>query len=269
LQRLVPPAVQASEAHGYAELARQARSLSRFSVNGFAPWAELHRLLEHRGALAELISLSLDLARHLVRTDRAAVYLCESERPRLAGAHPAGVDPLVSGHDLLSEVLREGATSQREGMVPFGRGGWLVDAEVRSLLAIPLNAAQGALGVLYLDRRTIQEPFARGEVAKLEALGSYLAIAIESARARHGTVSGPALDGRMARLESALTQMIESDRVRRGFLAAITADLRHQLGQVHEAVAAIDAPAPTLDSLAEAIAHAERLAEILEKGIRD
>lgn len=269
LQRLVPPAVQASEAHGYAELARQARSLSRFSVNGFAPWAELQRLLEHRGALAELVSLSLDLARHLVRCDRAAVYLCDGERPRLAGAHPAGVDPLVSGHDLLSEVLREGRTTQREGMVPFGRGGWLVDAEVRSLLAIPLNAPQGALGVLYLDRRTIQEPFSRGEAAKLEALASYLAIAIESARARHGAASGPALDGRMARLESALTQMIESDRVRRGFLSAITADLRHQLGQVHEAIAAVDAPATTLDSLAEALAHAERLAEILEKGIRD
>lgn len=269
LQRLVPPAVQASEAHGYAELARQARSLSRFSVNGFAPWAELHRLLEHRGALAELLSLSLDLARNLVRSDRAAVYLLDGERPRLAGAHPAGVDPLVSGHDLLSEVLREGATTQREGMVPFGRGGWLVDAEVRSLLAIPLNAPQGAVGVLYLDRRTIQEPFSRSEVAKLEALASYLAIAIESARTRHGVASRPALDGRMARLESALTEMIESDRVRRGFLSAITADLRHQLGQVHEAVAAVDAPATTLDSLSEALAHAERLAEILEKGIRD
>jgi tetratricopeptide (TPR) repeat protein len=269
LQRLVPPAVQASEAHGYAELARQARALSRFSVNGFAPWAELQRLLAHRGALGELVSLSLDLARHLVRTDRAAVYLCDGERPRLAGAHPAGVDPLVSGHDLLSEVLSEGQTTQREGMVPYGRGGWLVDAEVCALLAIPLNTPQGALGVLYLDRRTIQEPFSRGEAAKLEALGSYLAIAIESARARHGAASGPSLDGRMARLESALTEMLESDRVRRGFLSTITADLRHQLGQVHEAIAAVDAPATTLDNLAEALAHAERLAEILEKGIRD
>jgi GAF domain-containing protein len=232
--------------------------------------AELRRLLAHADALDDLVAHGLALARGLARTDRVAIYLVDAAGPRLAGAFPAGVDPLMTGHELLEEVLRERHTVWRQGVVSNRLGDWLVDADVRSLLAVPLSGAGGPVGVLYLDRRTAHEPFTRGEVAKLESLASYLALAIDQAlRTRQSAALPPAAEGRAARLEAAFAQMVEADRVRRGFLGAVSADLRHQLGALRESLHAGQQGPEVQEALMAALEHAERLAEILEKGIRD
>lgn len=270
MQRVVMKAVQLAGAHGYDELRRQARALGQFGINSFAPLAELRRLLAHQGALDELIAHGLELARGLARSDRAAVFLADGTSLALAGSFPSGVDPLVTGHELLDEVLRERHTVWRQGVVSNRKGDWLVDAEVRSLVAVPLMGASAPIGVLYLDRRTAHEPFSHGEVAKLESLGSYLALAIDQAlRARQASGAPPASDGRAARLEAAFAQMVEADRVRRGFLGAVSADLRHQLGALRESLHGLAEHPEAQEALVAALEHAERLAEILEKGIRD
>jgi tetratricopeptide (TPR) repeat protein len=278
MQRVVLRALQLAQAQGYGELRRQGRQLGQFGVNTFAPLAELRRLLAHHGALDELIAHGLELARGLARADRAAIFLAGDDGLRLAGAFPAGVDPLLTGHELLEEVLRDRHTVWRQGVVSNRTGDWLVDAEVRSLLAVPLTSAGGASpsgdafgsGVLYLDRRTAHEPFTRGEVAKLESLASYLALALDQAlRARQAPAAEPVAEGRAARLEAAFAQLVEADRVRRGFLGAVSADLRHQLGALREALDAMAEGREGREVMAAALAHAERLAEILERGIRD
>ncbi|MNL87456.1 hypothetical protein D3C87_2166180 [compost metagenome] len=66
-----------------------------------------------------------------------------------------------------------------------------------------------------------------------------------------------------------MSELLEADRVRRGFLGALSADLRHQLARIHEAIGGIESTAPGVAGAIEALEHAERLAEFLERGIRD
>ncbi|MNS86549.1 GAF domain protein [compost metagenome] len=268
MQRMLMAAVPLAQAHGFAELLREARALSRFGVNGFTPLADLQRLLEHPGPTRDLVGQALTLARGLARMDRAAIYLWEQGEPRLAGAFPEGVDPLLSGHDLLKQVLKTGKTLQRHGITGLGPRGWLVDAEVRSLLAAPLTGPHGPLGVLYLDRRAGEEPFTRGEAARLEALAAYMALSLDRSHLRSLAGNAPPA-GHTERLEGALSDMLEAEQAKRGYLSIVSADLRHQLAQLREAIATQASDAGTRPALLEAVEHAERLAEVLEKGIRE
>jgi GAF domain-containing protein len=268
MQRMLMAAVPLAQASGFAELLREARALSRFGVNGFTPLADLQRLLEHPGPTRDLVTQALTLARGLARMDRAAVYLWEQGEPRLAGAFPEGIDPLLSGHALLKQVLKTGKTLQRHGVTGMGPRGWLVDAEVRSLLAAPLSGPHGPLGVLYMDRRAAEEPFTRGEAARLEALAAYTALSLDRSQLRSLAGNAPPA-GHTERLEAALSDMLEAEQAKRGYLSIVSADLRHQLGQLREAIATHAPDSAARPALLEAVEHAERLAEVLEKGIRE
>ncbi|MNT63918.1 hypothetical protein D3C72_2017730 [compost metagenome] len=63
--------------------------------------------------------------------------------------------------------------------------------------------------------------------------------------------------------------MLDAEQAKRGYLSIVSADLRHQLGQLREAIATQAPDSAARPALLEAVEHAERLAEVLEKGIRE
>lgn len=102
----------------------------------------------------------------------------------LGAVAPSGPIPLNG--DLIKRVMAEGrgmgiAQSKRwvmeSGRLSFAKGG--------PALVLPLEVGQGLTGLITLSRRMGEPPFTQGEIARLGAIASFSAPALENARRAH------------------------------------------------------------------------------------
>lgn len=155
---------------------------------------QLAALLELSLASSRVLDLSLliqNVLEHLLNllgAERACLfYLRDGELQELAGrSHDGQVLEALTGYSrsLVEEVARSG----RPAVVNAGQEGPVDSASsielfgLKSMLAAPLFLREEPVGVLYLDTRLTRGLFTSEDAALLSALGSHIAISLETAR---------------------------------------------------------------------------------------
>jgi diguanylate cyclase (GGDEF)-like protein len=140
--------------------------------------------------MAQIIDSAVSNLRALLRIDALGVYwlapegdalTLEAVRPDIPAPEDARRQPVHLGDDLLSRVLHGAGP-----VLDCQEDGALVrlpvfDAEVHSLIAVPLRLRARPLGVLVLGRHAA-EPFTTDDAKFLESLARILTLAIENAK---------------------------------------------------------------------------------------
>lgn len=164
-------------------MARQNREL--LSLHG----AGLGILGEHH--LETVLQLVVDRARDLIGARYGALSLLRSEGGiesfLVSGITPqerALLGPPPTGHGILGVVLQEGTTLRLDDLTQDSRSiGFPPNhPEMRSLLAVPVNSAEGVLGNLYLTEKEGATSFDAHDEETLQRFATLAALAIENAR---------------------------------------------------------------------------------------
>jgi serine phosphatase RsbU (regulator of sigma subunit) len=138
-------------------------------------------LADHR-PLAELFPLILDLAANAVGSSRGVLMLQESGSLVARAA--------LGSHFEISSTVRDRVLKQKESLLivdtqlddKLRTRESIVDQGIRSILAVPLQAKENVIGLIYLDSTDSIQPFTRDDLGLLTVLANIAAIRIENAR---------------------------------------------------------------------------------------
>ncbi|GMU51843.1 MAG: hypothetical protein AMXMBFR33_09890 [Candidatus Xenobia bacterium] len=244
----LPRLRQISREFSLLETSVQARIVSTGSSGH-----DLTRLRLER-QLAALLDLSLASARvldptllaqnvlehllNLLGAERACLFrLRDGQLEELAGRDHEGrlIDSLTGySRSLVEEVARTGepavVSAGQEG--PVDSSSSVQIHGLKSMLAAPLFLRDEAVGVLYLDTRLARGLFTDEDAALLGALGSHIAVSLETARAAEMELLYKAesqqreLAETVRDLATSLTETLESDQVWERLFAVIAERLR-------------------------------------------
>ncbi len=204
-RRFAHAALELARTHSWQPRARTvAREFSLLESSGSTPSGPDVERLRLERQLAALLELSLASSRvldvglliqnvlehllSLLGAERACLfYLKDGQLEEVAGrSHDGKVLAQLTGYSrsLVEEVARSG----RPAVVNAGQEG-PVDSSasielhgLKSMLAAPLFLREEPVGVLYLDTRLTRGLFTSEDAALLSALGSQIAISLETAR---------------------------------------------------------------------------------------
>jgi diguanylate cyclase (GGDEF)-like protein len=170
----------------------------------------------------------LDSVLELTRGERALLFLGDDpERLELAGARGrAGTSLDRGGVQLSTSTIKTAAREKRpvchldaaEG--DWSRGGPSSSIEqlrLKTVMCVPLVAADRALGALYVDDKAVRREFNNGDVAALEALANQLALTLAYDPRFQAKVADDVTTLRveLARLREENAKLRESQRVAR------------------------------------------------------
>jgi Nif-specific regulatory protein len=141
---------------------------------------EFSKRINQERTIEGLLQCTLDSAQTLVPAERCAVVLTESETlhiNRTLSSHP----DLRLSRGILQRVVQEGlAVLSRDAGTDhaWASSDSILQSRVRSLLAVPLDAAGQRLGLLYLDTQRSAAAFDASHLRLLAALGAIAALAL-------------------------------------------------------------------------------------------
>lgn len=181
----------------HADVRETDREALRASLQRLKILNEVHQALARSISLDELLDLILDRAFKHLRPEEGAVYLrsasgeyiCSVSRSNRPSAAPVTVP-----RSLVREVGEKGMAAlvldiQQDDR--FAASQSILSAGVRSLVAAPLQDAQGVLGIIVLASTLVQQ-FTEEDMELLVSLGAVAALRIrnvalaeEAAEARH------------------------------------------------------------------------------------
>jgi sigma-B regulation protein RsbU (phosphoserine phosphatase) len=149
---------------------------------------EVNQALDRPMSLDELLELILDRAFEHLRPEEAAIYLRTEEGGyECAASRSVGKgDPeILFSTSLMQQVVEEGQAAlvlDAQTDERFHEAMSLLDAGVRSLVAAPLLAPDGALGLIVLGSRLTLRQFEEEDMEILASLASVAAMRISNVR---------------------------------------------------------------------------------------
>lgn len=166
--------------------------------------AAFGRLVTGSLELGRVLELALDEAMAMVDAERGMIALVEADGSRsglVVRPKSAAIDGglMAFSSSLVQAVLEEGKAiglADAQADERFGAAASVMALDLRTVVCVPLMAGERAIGVLYLDRRSVNARFGSEDLALLEGLASFAALAIHNAR-EHG-----AARARLAMLEA-------------------------------------------------------------------
>jgi len=171
---------------------------------------EVNQALDRMMSLEELLELILDRAFEHLRPEEAAIYL----RTDQGGYECAASRTVGKGHSeilfstsLMQQVVEEGQAAlvlDAQTDERFHEAMSLLDAGVRSLVAAPLLAPDGALGLIVLGSRLTMRQFEEEDMELLASLASVAAM-----RIRNVHLAEEAVERRRLEQEVALAREIQ------------------------------------------------------------
>jgi serine phosphatase RsbU (regulator of sigma subunit) len=149
---------------------------------------EVNQALDRPMSLDELLELILDRAFEHLRPEEAAIYLrTDQEGYECAASRTVGTTntEILFSTSLMQQVVEEGQAAlvlDAQTDERFHEAMSLLDAGVRSLVAAPLLAPDGALGLIVLGSRLTMRQFEEDDMEILASLASVAAMRIRNVR---------------------------------------------------------------------------------------
>ena len=138
-------------------------------------------LASHR-PLEELFDLILDLSLSAVEARRGVILIAENGVLTPKASRGEGFAISTGVRD---QVMRERSAlliSDAQANLALRDQHSIVAQQVRSMMAVPLQAAEDVIGLIYLDNGTIVRPFSQEDLELLTVMANVAAIRIEHAR---------------------------------------------------------------------------------------
>jgi serine phosphatase RsbU (regulator of sigma subunit) len=138
-------------------------------------------LADHR-PLADLFPVILDLAAKAVGSTRGVLMLLEGDSLVVRAA---------MGRDFqISRTVRDRVLQQKESLLiqdverddDLRLQASIVAQSIRSMIAVPLQAKDKVIGLIYLDSQDLVRPFTKDDLSLITVLANIAAIRIENAR---------------------------------------------------------------------------------------
>jgi len=185
------------------------REALRASLQRLKVLNEVHQALAKSISLDELLDLILDRAFKHLRPEEGAVYLrsatgeytCSASRSNRPSAGPVTVP-----RSLVREVGEKGMAAlvlDVQADDRFAASQSMLSAGVRSLVAAPLQDAQGVLGIIVLSSTAVRQ-FTEEDMELLVSLGAVAAL-----RIRNVALAGEAAEAKHLEEELALARRIQ------------------------------------------------------------
>lgn len=138
-------------------------------------------LASHR-PLAELFEVIMDLSLEAVGANRGVLMALENDQLIVRAARGQGFQISSAVRD---RVMKEGASvlvMDAQTDQAFKERVSIVAQNVRSMMAVPLQAKDRVIGLIYLDSPNMVQPFSREDLNLLTVMANVAAIRIEHAR---------------------------------------------------------------------------------------
>jgi serine phosphatase RsbU (regulator of sigma subunit) len=138
-------------------------------------------LAGHR-PLSELFEVIMDLSLEAVGANRGVLMALEGEQLIVKAARGQGFQISSAVRD---RVIKEGASVlvvDAQTDQAFRERASIVAQNVRSMMAVPLQAKERVIGLIYLDSPNLIQPFSREDLNLLTVMANVAAIRIEHAR---------------------------------------------------------------------------------------
>ncbi len=133
-------------------------------------------------SLAELFEVIMDLSLEAVGANRGVLMALDGEELVVRAARGQGFQISSAVRD---RVIKEGASVlvvDAQTDQAFRERASIVAQNVRSMMAVPLQAKDRVIGLIYLDSPNMIQPFTRDDLSLLTVMANVAAIRIEHAR---------------------------------------------------------------------------------------
>ena len=146
---------------------------------------EVHKSLSHPMALQELLDLILDAAFDHLAADEGLILLQSADGgySRAAARLRSDLEEPFVSRSLIREVAERGMAALVKDVqadARFSDSDSILRSGIRSLIAAPLQDAEGCLGMIALTSRTAARSFGEEELALLASLASVAALRIRN-----------------------------------------------------------------------------------------
>ncbi|MGA9750560.1 MAG: SpoIIE family protein phosphatase [Acidobacteriota bacterium] len=146
---------------------------------------EVHKSLSRPMALQELLDLILDAAFDHLAADEGLILLQDADGGyrRAAARLKSDLDEPFVSRSLIHEVAERGMAALVKDVqadARFADSDSILSSGIRSLIAAPLQDAEGCLGMIALTSRTAVRSFGEEELALLASLASVAALRIRN-----------------------------------------------------------------------------------------
>lgn len=226
----------------HRELTRLAEDWSRTASDiQSAAMYGLGALLSSSRSIEETLSLTLDAVEDILKADRCSILLLDKDSNELVLRAARGVRAgavgklrLKSDQGLAGEALRSGKpvnvpdTDLESRFVPSPSG----YEKIKSMLVVPLLVRERRLGVINISAVKRKRIFTDKELAAIELVANYAALALENAglleeKEREAITDGLTGLYNYRYFKNRLTELIEQYRKRQGRISLIWMDLDH------------------------------------------